>query len=420
MAAVPASRSLPHGFPWRTTCAAAVGVVLFLTGCALPGQDDAPPVPGMEPARLEAVRAAAQAAPSFRPGDSLTYGNPARTWTVAALGEEGRIAWRADNGDAQITAANTLLPPLEWRSAAEGSGKRLISGQSDSFFPLRAGKTVRFRDTAESDRPPYAWEYVWTCRIEGLAPVTVPAGTFPAHPIACERADGALRTLHYAPELGAPVRIVERASPEAPEQIRPLLRFSMAGGPQMTAQSAGELGQAAAADDPPAVAPLSPVEPVEGEDLGEGPGQGQGQGPRPLGMLAQAEGDGLTLPPAENPVQPAPADMPESGLETGTQASQGPPPADQTASAQAAPAGTIAVHLASYKNPDNAESGWRSLLAANRDQLGDARPLIRRVDLGSKGVFYRLHAGPLQNRSAAESICRTLSQRGVYCKVATL
>ena len=56
----------------------------------------------------------------------------------------------------------------------------------------------------------------------------------------------------------------------------------------------------------------------------------------------------------------------------------------------------------------------------NRDQLEGLRPIVRRVDLGSKGVFYRLHAGPIANQVQATAICKTLTQRGVYCKAMTL
>lgn len=414
--------------------------------CALPQQEPEAALPGMEPARLEAVRAAAAERPTFRPGDSLTYDSPRRTWTVAALGEEGRVAWQAENGDARITSANLILPALEWRSTEEGAGKRLISAQSEAFFPLRPGKTVRFRDTAESDRAPFAWEYLWTCRIGALEAVSVPAGTFPSHPITCTRADGAARTLHYAPELGAPVRIAERQAADQQETVRQLTAFSRAGVSMTAGEVAGDAPTGAggpmpptAVDgtmaNPPAVPALPSAQPVEEQPLTE-----EASGPRRLGMIAQAEGDGLNLPAAESPVQPAPAEMPRSGLasaatqagsspaavapdaasDTASNTASGAPAAQSGSSPRAAPPGTVAVHLASYKNPDNAETGWRALLAANRDQLGEARPLVRRVDLGAKGVFYRLHAGPLDSRATAEAICRTLTQRGVYCKVATL
>ncbi|HAE03324.1 MAG TPA: hypothetical protein DCG04_18115, partial [Rhodospirillaceae bacterium] len=67
-----------------------------------------------------------------------------------------------------------------------------------------------------------------------------------------------------------------------------------------------------------------------------------------------------------------------------------------------------------------AEEGWKILMNGNRDQLDGLRPIIRRVDLGSKGIFYRLHAGPVANQGQAATICTTLLQRGVYCKAIPL
>lgn len=397
---------------------------VMVAACVLPGQETPADLPGMAPTRLEAVRAAADAAPVFRTGESLTYDNPQRTWTVADRLDDGRIAWQADNGDTRITAANLILPPLQWRMTEAGAGKRLISNQSDGFFPLRAGKTVDFRDTAESDRAPFAWEYIWTCEVGRLNTTTVPAGTFPTYPIDCTRADGAIRSLHYAPELGAPVRIAEGDGSGAPETVRRLLRFervmrvettvtdtASADGAVSVADAAGaRVPETGEGEDPPALAPVPSPDPVQQEAFGGA------TGPRPLGMIAETQGDGLQLSPAETPIQPAPDTVPSSGLEGSADRMA----STESAETQAAPPGTIAVHLASYKNPDNAEDGWRALMAANRDQLGDTRPLIRRVDLGARGVFYRLHAGPLESRTRADSICRSLKQRGVYCAVSTL
>ncbi len=76
------------------------------------------------------------------------------------------------------------------------------------------------------------------------------------------------------------------------------------------------------------------------------------------------------------------------------------------------------VHLASFRQRETAESEWRRLLKAHGDLLADLIPTVRRVDLGSdKGIYYRLHAGPLADAEAAESLCRKLAKHQVRCLV---
>jgi hypothetical protein len=38
-----------------------------------------------------------------------------------------------------------------------------------------------------------------------------------------------------------------------------------------------------------------------------------------------------------------------------------------------------------------------------------------RVDLGDRGIFYRIQAGPVADAAAAERTCNELKRRGVGC-----
>jgi hypothetical protein len=60
---------------------------------------------------------------------------------------------------------------------------------------------------------------------------------------------------------------------------------------------------------------------------------------------------------------------------------------------------------------------WSRIVGKNKDALGGLTPSVARVDLGEKGVFFRLRAGPLADRAAAESLCATLSAQNVGCIV---
>ncbi|MCQ8186139.1 hypothetical protein [Parvularcula maris] len=77
-----------------------------------------------------------------------------------------------------------------------------------------------------------------------------------------------------------------------------------------------------------------------------------------------------------------------------------------------------AVHLASYRGADDAAIGWQILLDRH-PVLSHHEPVTAVVDLGAKGVFVRLLAGPLPDEGAASALCRALSREGAYCVPAT-
>jgi hypothetical protein len=54
----------------------------------------------------------------------------------------------------------------------------------------------------------------------------------------------------------------------------------------------------------------------------------------------------------------------------------------------------------------------------NGDIVGSLPVSVDRADLGQRGVFYRLHIGPIGDASQAERLCAQLRQRGVGCILA--
>jgi hypothetical protein len=77
-----------------------------------------------------------------------------------------------------------------------------------------------------------------------------------------------------------------------------------------------------------------------------------------------------------------------------------------------------AVHLASYYGEDDAAAGWQTLLDRH-SVLRHHTPLTAEVDLGPKGRFVRLLAGPLPDPRAAAALCDVLEREGAYCVPAT-
>ncbi len=101
-------------------------------------------------------------------------------------------------------------------------------------------------------------------------------------------------------------------------------------------------------------------------------------------------------------------------------------PAKPVASASArrlakiAPAsgGDFKIQLASLRSNVAVAQSWKRLVKSNKDLLGGLRLTIVRRDLGSaKGVYFRMHAGPLADVVAARDLCARLKRRKLSCLV---
>jgi hypothetical protein len=75
-----------------------------------------------------------------------------------------------------------------------------------------------------------------------------------------------------------------------------------------------------------------------------------------------------------------------------------------------------AVHLASYKSREAADRGWTELKRTHKDLLSTLSADITSINLGPKGTFYRLNAGPLVDRNVAADLCGKLKRRRQYCE----
>lgn len=91
-----------------------------------------------------------------------------------------------------------------------------------------------------------------------------------------------------------------------------------------------------------------------------------------------------------------------------------PPPAPKAA---ALAGGGWQVQLGASRQQAGANAAVKRLAAANKDLLGPLTTSVVRADLGAKGTYYRMRAGPLKDRTAAEELCRKLKARKVGCMV---
>jgi hypothetical protein len=79
--------------------------------------------------------------------------------------------------------------------------------------------------------------------------------------------------------------------------------------------------------------------------------------------------------------------------------------------------GGLMVQLSSHKSESDALASFRSLQSRFPDELGGRQGVVRRADLGAKGVFYRAMVGPFASAHEANQFCANLKAAGGSCVV---
>lgn len=77
----------------------------------------------------------------------------------------------------------------------------------------------------------------------------------------------------------------------------------------------------------------------------------------------------------------------------------------------------VRVQIAAMGSDQKAHKQWARLQKAHGDLLGGLGLHVQRVDLGAKGIFFRLQAGPLAGIAAAKALCAKLKQRKIGCLI---
>src|SRR5262245_15367041 len=79
-------------------------------------------------------------------------------------------------------------------------------------------------------------------------------------------------------------------------------------------------------------------------------------------------------------------------------------------SAVAQDANLYVAHIASYRTLESAQAGFEDLKSKVPQLFKDAKPYIHRVDLGEKGIWYRVQVGPPTNEPAMRRFCEQLNR----------
>jgi cell division septation protein DedD len=79
----------------------------------------------------------------------------------------------------------------------------------------------------------------------------------------------------------------------------------------------------------------------------------------------------------------------------------------------------VVLHLSSLRSEDAAKREWTDLQHNYPRPLAEMTAEIRRTELGGKGTFYRVLAGPLPSRDKAKQVCAELKAKDAkqYCRI---
>jgi hypothetical protein len=79
--------------------------------------------------------------------------------------------------------------------------------------------------------------------------------------------------------------------------------------------------------------------------------------------------------------------------------------------------GSYLVQVSSQRNEADAQASFRALQGKFPAVLGSRTPVIKRADLGEKGVYYRAMVGPFGSPDEASQFCGSLKSAGGQCVV---
>jgi sporulation related protein len=141
-------------------------------------------------------------------------------------------------------------------------------------------------------------------------------------------------------------------------------------------------------------------------------------------MPAPARQVAVSPPPQSQPPLPAPTRQ----AAVSPPPSYSPPPAAESrmgggvatapeaAASRAVEAGGFVVQLSAQRSEAEAQAAFRTL-QTKYAVLSGRDPLIRRKDLGEKGIFFAAQVGPFGVKSDADQLCETLKAAGGACFV---
>jgi hypothetical protein len=175
-----------------------------------------------------------------------------------------------------------------------------------------------------------------------------------------------------------------------------------------------------------------PIRPDQPEGRASAAAPARAANPAAVGS-ASAPPAAPRTPVAANPPPPAPPASSTAPLSLNPQTArndQAPAPAPAVRTAAASPpsarpvaptagdgSGAYHVQVSSQRSESDAQASFRALQSKFPNVLGSRQAVVRRADLGDKGVYYRAMIGPFATMTEASDLCGELKSAGGQCIV---
>jgi hypothetical protein len=322
---------------------------------------------------------------------------------LAVLGTAGAFGYRAMFGGSVLPS----LPPI----IKAGSGpNKIVPGYGDSHASNSAQTTGANIGSSEKlvsgeEQPVEIQEAPKTAsRVISTIPISpnpgpVPPGVSGPSPFATAPAAA-------APAVAPPVVATQPAAPlpapapatSEPKKIHTVtIRSDQSGGSDTGAAPAQQHGATRSAK----MSAMKPSAPAPAPAP---------SGSQPLSLAPDSQGDVAAPTPAPAPPPPAPPRSRAHAAVANAAPAGG-------AAAETASSGGYAVQVSSQRSEADAHAAFRALRNKFPNQLGGREPIVRRADLGAKGIYYRAMVGPFASMEEAAGMCSNLKAAGGTCLV---
>ncbi|MBI4273129.1 MAG: SPOR domain-containing protein [Rhizobiales bacterium] len=308
------------------------------------------------------------AAPVRRRGGMMTV---LAVLGLAVVGTAAAFGYRA----VFSTSSNSSAPPV---IRADGTPKKIVS-TSESRDP-QSGKLIydRVGERVQGEKV--------VARQEEPVDVKTPRVVFPG-----PAANPAAGSIPSSASALAPVAAGATGEPKRIRTVTIRSDQSATAAAAPAARSTAPAPRASAPETQPAPAPRVASARPEAVPQVQDPAQSSG----PLSLT----------PPAATRAVPPPSRATSQPLRT----------ASAPAATDAVPAGNYTVQVSSQRSEADAQSAFRTMQTKFPNILGGRQPIIRRADLGDKGIYFRAQVGPFTTVDQASELCNSLKAAGGQC-----
>jgi hypothetical protein len=342
------------------------------------------------------------------PADDRFYDDPPRSrasnglLTVAVLvgcgilGTAGAYGYRTFYSGVHPTDAPII--------SAEKSPSKMVptSAEADSSKSIqeRLGERTANERVVARQEEPVTLSDANAARAALPAPFTTSPGSGPSFPPG--------PAVQSAPQVQSSPPVQQSSGPSGapsePKKVRtvairpdgadPMAKSANGGGsPPQTAPSPA----VATTRQPPASKPAASA------SSASPPARNGGSGPLSLEPQGQTGETASSYQSVRATPAPTPASAPAGG--------------PRLASVSATAAGGYVVQVSSQRSEADAQASFHSLQTKFPKELGDRDAMVRRADLGTKGVYYRAMVGPFGSAGEADQFCNGLKAEGGQCIV---